>query len=104
MSTPTIAIALGGGSARGLAHIAMLEVIDELGLKPVAIAGTSMGAVIGAAYAAGLSARAILTHAETILAGRRALLATLVRGLPGHLGSIWSPAGSAPRRTTTAAA
>ena len=55
-STPRIALALGGGSARGLAHVLMLEAFDELGIKPAVIAGTSMGAICGACYAAGLSA------------------------------------------------
>ena len=51
----TFALALGSGGARGLAHIAVLEALDEMGVKPAAIAGTSIGALIGAAYAAGLS-------------------------------------------------
>lgn len=55
----TFALALGGGGARGLAAIAVLEALDELGRKPTAIAGVSIGAVLGAAYAAGLSGRAI---------------------------------------------
>jgi NTE family protein len=67
---PSIALALGGGGARGLAHILMLEVFDELGLKPKIIAGTSIGAVFGAAYASGLSARLIRAHAEQILSQR----------------------------------
>ena len=67
---PSIALALGGGGARGLAHIMMLEVFDELGLKPKIIAGTSIGAVFGAAYASGLSAGSIRTHAEQILSQR----------------------------------
>ena len=46
---------LPGGSARGLAHVLMLEAFDELGVKPCVIVGTSMGAICGAAYAAGLS-------------------------------------------------
>lgn len=50
-----IGLALGGGGARGLAHIPMLEVFDELGIRPHCIAGTSIGAVIGALYASGLS-------------------------------------------------
>ncbi|HEY5831765.1 MAG TPA: patatin-like phospholipase family protein, partial [Hyphomicrobiaceae bacterium] len=45
VARPTIALALGGGGARGLAHILMLEVFDELGIKPTVIAGTSIGAV-----------------------------------------------------------
>ena len=51
-----IGIALGGGGVRGFAHITMLEVIDELGIKPHCITGTSMGAVVGALYASGQSA------------------------------------------------
>jgi NTE family protein len=76
---PGIALALGGGGARGLAHILMLEVLDELGLKPKVIAGTSIGALFGAAYASGLSARLIRAHTEEVLSQRvgfaRALLA-----------------------------
>jgi NTE family protein len=52
---PRIGLALGGGGAKGLAHILMLEALDELGVKPSLIAGTSIGAIIGALYAAGLS-------------------------------------------------
>jgi len=55
----TCALALGGGGARGIAHIAVLEALDELGQKPVAIAGTSIGSLIGAAYAAGMSGKDI---------------------------------------------
>ncbi len=53
----TIAIAFGGGGARGLAHIHVVEALDELGIKPVAIAGSSIGAIIGAGMAAGMSGR-----------------------------------------------
>ena len=49
----TFALALGGGGARGLAHIPVMEAIEELGVKPVVIAGTSIGALVGSAYAAG---------------------------------------------------
>lgn len=51
---PTIGLALGSGGAGGLAHIAMLEVLEENSLKPAAISGSSIGAIIGALYAAGL--------------------------------------------------
>jgi NTE family protein len=70
---PTIALALGGGGARGLAHILMLEAFDELGLKPKVIAGTSIGALFGAAYASGLSARLIKAHTEEVLSQRLGL-------------------------------
>lgn len=52
-------LALGGGGARGLAHIHVLETLDELGIRPCAIAGSSIGAVIGALYASGLSGKEI---------------------------------------------
>jgi NTE family protein len=50
---PTVALALGSGGAKGLAHIGAIEEIQAQGYEIVAIAGTSMGAVIGGIYAAG---------------------------------------------------
>ncbi len=70
MSEPRIGLALGGGSARGLAHIPMLEVFDELGIKPVMIAGCSIGALMGAGYAGGMSAAEIRERAEMLLSNR----------------------------------
>lgn len=57
---PTIGLALGSGGANGLAHIAILQVFDDLGIVPDRIVGSSIGAVIGGLYAAGLSAKQIL--------------------------------------------
>ena len=74
----TFALALGAGGARGLAHITVLEVLDELGIKPVAIAGTSIGALVGAAYAAGMDARSIRTFALGALRNRNSLMAALI--------------------------
>lgn len=54
-----VGLALGGGGVRGLAHICVLEALDELGLRPSIIAGTSMGAIVGALYASGMSGREI---------------------------------------------
>jgi NTE family protein len=56
---PTFGLALGGGGARGFAHVVVIEALDELGVRPAAIAGTSIGAAIGAAYAAGMSGKAM---------------------------------------------
>src|SRR6185312_10412844 len=53
--TPTVAVAFGGGGARGLAHIHVIEALDELGITPVAITGSSIGAIMGAGMAAGMS-------------------------------------------------
>ncbi|CFW99012.1 Patatin [Candidatus Filomicrobium marinum] len=71
---PRIGLALGGGGARGLAHILMLEVFDEMGLRPQLIAGTSIGAIFGAAYASGYTAAQIRTHTEEILKSRLEIL------------------------------
>ncbi len=71
---PTVALALGGGGARGLAHIAILEVLDERGIKPSLIAGTSIGAIVGAAYASGIPAKNIRAHAEATFGQRFDLL------------------------------
>lgn len=49
-----IGIALGSGGAKGMAHIPMLEVIDEFGITPHMISGTSIGAIIGVLYASGI--------------------------------------------------
>ena len=47
--------ALGGGAARGLAHIGVLKVLEEHSIFPDIIVGTSMGALVGALYAGGIS-------------------------------------------------
>lgn len=56
MVDPVITLALGGGAAKGLAHIGVLKGVEEDGLEVAAIAGTSMGSIIGAMAAQGLSA------------------------------------------------
>ena len=53
------ALALSGGSARGFAHIGVLRVLEEAGLKPDLIVGTSAGAIIGSLYASGLSVQEV---------------------------------------------
>jgi len=88
--TPTIALALGGGGARGLAHIAVLEALDELSLRPIAIAGTSIGAVIGAAYAAGIPANQIRAHALSALRNRTRVFASLFEARVGRLGDLFA--------------
>lgn len=54
-----VGIALGGGGVRGLAHVSILQVLDDLHMRPALIAGTSMGSIVGALYASGMSAREI---------------------------------------------
>lgn len=52
---PTLALVLGGGGLRGFAHVGVLSALEELGIYPDFIVGTSAGAVVGAAYASGLT-------------------------------------------------
>jgi NTE family protein len=52
---PSIGVALGGGFARGIAHIGVLKVLEEEGIPIRIVAGTSVGALIGAAYCSGIS-------------------------------------------------
>jgi NTE family protein len=52
---PAIGVALGGGFARGMAHIGVLKVLEEEGIPVRMVAGTSVGALIGAAYCSGLT-------------------------------------------------
>ncbi len=87
---PTVALALGGGGARGLAHILMLEALDELGVRPVAIAGTSIGAIFGAAYASGLRAAEIRAHSEQVLGQRFDLVRDLFAARSIPFTKLWS--------------
>lgn len=86
-STPRIGVALGGGSARGLTHIPYIEAMDELGLKPSVIAGTSIGALIGAGWAAGMTGSELREHSFEVLGTMKAIAARLwhhhVRGVSG---------------------
>ncbi len=59
-----VGVALGGGGVRGLAHVPVLQVLDDLGVRPTVIAGASMGAIVGALYASGMSAREIREGVE----------------------------------------
>lgn len=92
-SDPTVALALGGGGARGLAHIHVVEVLDELGVRPVAIAGASIGAIVGAGMASGMEGLAIRDFALTTFGKRSELASRLWRLRPHSLKEVLSPRG-----------
>jgi NTE family protein len=80
MARPRLGIALGSGSARGWAHIGVLRALQEAGIEPDVVCGTSIGAFVGAAYASGdldkleawvggLSRRDVLGFFDVSLAG-----------------------------------
>jgi len=77
-----IGYALGGGGARGLAHIGVMKVLEEHGIYPDVIAGTSMGALVGALYASGLRAGDI-ERALRLDLRRLAMLADVTWSLSG---------------------
>ena len=52
---PRIGLALGGGAARGFAHIGVIQVLEEAGIKPALVVGTSAGSLVAAMYASGKS-------------------------------------------------
>jgi NTE family protein len=85
---PRIGLALGGGAAHGFAHIPILEAFDELGIRPAMIAGTSMGAVIGAAYASGMSGAAIRDYTLSVFHSRSEFLARLWQLRPRRISEI----------------
>jgi NTE family protein len=60
-----LGIVLSGGGLRGIAHIGVLQALDENGIRPDCVAGTSTGAIVGALYGAGYSAQRMLEFFET---------------------------------------
>jgi NTE family protein len=87
-SSPSVAIALGGGGARGIAHIAILEALDELGVRPRAASGTSIGAIIGAAYASGIEARHLRAHVLAVMRNRSEVMGKLLKARIGRFTDI----------------
>ncbi len=74
-----IGLALGGGGARGVAHIAYLKAMEEQGLRPSIIAGTSSGAIVGALYAGGLKPDDIYTLVQNLFSIKKRSGASLIR-------------------------
>jgi NTE family protein len=87
----SIGLALGGGTSRGLAHIVAVEALDELGLKPAVIAGTSIGSIMGAACASGMPGREMRTFIEDLFGSRRELLRRLSQRGLATIAEIWNP-------------
>lgn len=83
-----IALVLGGGGARGLAHVHVFQAFDDLGLRPAVIAGSSIGAIMGAGYAAGMTAGEIRDHAVATFGNRSQVLSRLWRLRPDDFRSF----------------
>ena len=63
---PKFGLALGGGAARGFAHVGVIQVLEEAGLKPDLVVGTSAGSVVAAFYASGKDGAQLQKAAETM--------------------------------------
>ena len=84
-----VALVLSGGSARGFAHVGVVKVLEQNGIRPDLVVGTSAGSIVGALYASGLTA----TETESALASMDASLLNDVVWprfgvLPGELGVV----------------
>jgi len=63
---PRIGLALGGGAARGFAHIGVIQVLEEAGIRPDLVVGTSAGSLVAALYASGKSGREMVAIAQSM--------------------------------------
>lgn len=63
---PKIGLALGGGAARGFAHVGVIQVLEEAGIRPVLVAGTSAGSLVAAFYASGKTGAQLQRLAESM--------------------------------------
>lgn len=95
--TTSVGVALGGGGAKGLAHLPLLEVFDDLGIVPAHIAGTSIGAIVGSLYATGMSARDARARIEELTTRDAGPLADLMGGTSlkwlKYIGIEWERGG-----------
>ncbi|MFZ4481982.1 MAG: patatin-like phospholipase family protein [Rhodoferax sp.] len=63
---PRIGLALGGGAARGFAHIGVIQVLEQAGIRPALVVGTSAGSLVAAFYASGKNGAQLQRIAETM--------------------------------------
>jgi NTE family protein len=63
---PRIGLALGGGAARGFAHVGVIQVLEEAGIRPTLVSGTSAGSLVAAIYASGKTGKQLQSVAETM--------------------------------------
>lgn len=87
-SEPRIAVAFGGGGARGYAHIHIIEALDEMGLKPVAITGVSIGAIMGSCMAAGMTGRQMREYVLAVSSNRADVVTRFWASRPARMRSL----------------
>lgn len=90
MTEPRLAIAFGGGGARGLAHIHVVQALEDLGIQPTAVSGTSIGSIIGAGLAAGMTAQDMRDYALQTFSDTTEVLARFWRMRPTSFGDMFN--------------
>ncbi|WP_096176378.1 patatin-like phospholipase family protein [Cohaesibacter sp. ES.047] len=93
MSEKTVGIAFGGGGARGLAHIWIMEALDELGIKPFALSGCSIGALAAACYGSGMSGADLRTYVVDLFGNRGEVLSRLWQNRPKSFSELFATPG-----------
>ena len=83
-----IGLALGGGGARGIAHIHVLEAFDDLGIKPTVISGSSIGGLMGTGYCAGMSGAEIREFMIATFSKSQPVLSKLWKLRPASISNI----------------
>lgn len=85
-----IGLALGAGGARGIAHVNVLRAFDDLQIKPDIIAGSSIGALIGAGYAAGLNGDELAKYFISTFSNRSKVFARLWQMRPSSFRDLFT--------------
>jgi NTE family protein len=89
----SIALALGAGGARGLAHIHAIKAFNDLGVKPKIVAGTSIGSIIGAATCAGMSADEITDYIYSKISNPLTIMSDIFKVRPKSLENFLKEGG-----------
>lgn len=93
MTDKTVAIAFGGGGARGLSHIWIIDAMDELGIKPVALSGCSIGALAAVCYASGITGKELHDYVIDLFGNSREVFARFWQLRPKSFSDLWSGQG-----------
>lgn len=93
MADKTVAIAFGGGGARGLSHIWIIDAMDELGIKPVALSGCSIGALAAVCYASGITGKELHDYVTELFGNSREVFSRFWQLRPRSFSDLWSGQG-----------
>ncbi|WP_319411100.1 patatin-like phospholipase family protein [uncultured Cohaesibacter sp.] len=90
MSDKTVAVAFGGGGARGISHIWVMEALDELGVRPVALSGTSIGSLAAACYASGYSGADLRLYMQELFGNTGEVLSRFWKHRPRSFSGLFA--------------